>query len=79
MRAVFCTGLRIPEDIAIIGYDNIKISGFLPISLSSIDTHSQEVGQKAAEILMQRINNPNEPFHQIVLKPDLVIRESTKR
>ena len=79
MRAVFCTGLRIPEDIAIIGYDNIKISGFLPISLSSIDTHSQEVGQKAAEILMQRINNPNEPFQQIVLKPDLVIRESTKR
>lgn len=79
MRAVFCAGLRIPEDIALIGYDNIKISGFLPISLSSIDTHSQEVGQKAAEILMQKINNPDEPFHQVVLKPDLIIRESTKR
>lgn len=44
MRAVFCAGLRIPEDIAIIGYDNIKMSGILPVPLSSIDTHSQEVG-----------------------------------
>lgn len=79
MRAVFCAGLRVPEDIALIGYDNIKMSGFLPVPLSSIDTHSQEVGQKAAEILMQRINNPDEPFRQIILKPDLIARESTDR
>ena len=79
MRAVFCAGLRIPEDIAIIGYDNIKMSGFLPVPLSSIDTHSQEVGQKAAEILMQKISDPDEQVHQVVLKPDLVVRESTDR
>ncbi len=79
MRAVFCAGLRIPEDIAIIGYDNIKMSGFLPVPLSSIDTHSQEVGQKAAEILMQKISDPDEQVHQVILKPDLVIRESTDR
>ena len=79
MRAVFCAGLRIPEDIAIIGYDNIKMSGFLPVPLSSIDTHSQEVGQKAAEILMQKITDPDEPFRQVVLKPDLIVRESTGR
>lgn len=79
MRAVFCAGLRIPEDIAIIGYDNIKMSGFLPVPLSSIDTHSQEVGQKAAEILMQKITDPDEPSRQVVLKPDLIVRESTGR
>ena len=79
MRAVSCAGLRIHEDIAIIGYDNIKMSGFLPVPLSSIDTHSQEVGQKAAEILMQKITDPDEPFRQVVLKPDLIVRESTGR
>lgn len=79
IRAILKSGRRIPKDVALIGYDNIQISDFLPIPLSTVDTHAQEVGQKAAEILMQKIANAEEPCQQITIKPDLVIRESTMR
>lgn len=77
MRAVLNSGYRIPEDIAIIGYDNIPISQFLSIPLSTIDTHSQRIGSMAAEILIEKIQKPDMPCRQIQLKPDLVVRQST--
>lgn len=70
-------GLHIPEDISVIGYDNIPISEYLPTSLSTINTHSEEVGQKAAELLINKIMNPDTPMKQVIVNPELVIREST--
>ena len=77
MRAILNSGLRIPEDIAIIGYDNIPISQFLSIPLSTIETHSQRIGSMGAELLIEKIQKPDAPCRQIQLKPDLVIRQST--
>lgn len=77
MRAVSIMGLRIPEDISVIGYDNIPLSNYLPTSLSTIDTKSKIVGRQAAEILIEKIINPDASIKQITIKPELVIREST--
>ena len=77
MRAVLNSGFRIPEDIAIMGYDNIPISQFLTIPLSTIDTHSQRIGSMGAELLIEKIQKPDTPCRQIQLKPDLVVRQST--
>lgn len=77
MRAVASLGLRVPEDVAIMGYDNIPVSQFLPVSLSTIDTHGQRVGHMATELLIEKIQEPDTPLRQIQLKPDLVVREST--
>lgn len=77
MRAIYSLGLRIPEDISVIGYDNIPVASYLPTTLSTIDTRSMEVGQKAAELLIQKITNPDTPVQQITLKPELIVREST--
>lgn len=77
MRAIYSLGLRIPEDISVIGYDNIPVASYFPTALSTIDTRSVEVGQKAAELLIQKITNPDTPLQQITLKPELVVREST--
>lgn len=77
MKAIMSLGLRIPEDICLIGYDNIHLSAFTPISLSTIDTHGAEVGRRSAELLIRKINNPEEPLHQVIIKPDLIVREST--
>lgn len=79
MRAILSLGLNIPDDVVLIGYDNINISKFLPISLSTIDTHGAEVGRRAAEILIRMITKPETPVRQIVLKPSLVVRESTTK
>lgn len=77
MHAIKSKGLRIPQDISVIGYDNIPMGKFFPMSLSTIDTHSAKVGQLAAELLIQKIANPNSPTRQMIVMPELVIREST--
>lgn len=77
MRAIYSEGLRVPQDISVIGYDNIPMGKFLPTSLSTIETHSEEVGRTAAELLIEKITNPDALVRQITLKPELVIREST--
>lgn len=77
MRAIHSMNLHIPADISVIGYDNIPISEYLPTSLSTIDTRSKEVGEKAAELLINQITTADTSVEQIVLKPELVIREST--
>lgn len=78
MRAIFSTGRKIPDDIAIIGFDNISLSQYMPIPLSTIETHSKKVGEMAAQILLERINDPDLPPKQIILSPELVVRESTQ-
>lgn len=77
IRAIQSIGLRIPQDVAIMGYDNIHISRYLPTTLSTIDTHSHRVGYMAAEMLTDKIEHPDTPSRKILLKPSLVIGEST--
>lgn len=77
MRALVSEGLRIPEDIALIGYDNIQMSKFLPTSLSTIDTQGSLVGSTAAKLLLDKIRDPKSPVNQVIIEPKLVVREST--
>jgi DNA-binding LacI/PurR family transcriptional regulator len=77
MRAIASKGLSIPNDISIIGYDNIPIDSFLPITLSSVNTFSEEIGRKAAKLLLKHIKDPSLPIQQIILRPEVVVREST--
>lgn len=77
MHALQSMGLRIPQDISVIGYDNIPMSNFFSTALSTIDTHGTEVGRLATELLIEKITNPDTPPRQITIKPELVIRDST--
>lgn len=77
MRAASELGLKIPEDISVIGYDNIDVSGYLPVALSTVETQSVRIGELAAEIMVNKINGTICKHDQIVLQPKLIIREST--
>ena len=71
--------IRIPEDIGIIGYDNIKTSRFL--GLSTIDQKMAQVGSMAvkrmAELIYSKEKNPSKI--QVVIEPQLIARESTRK
>jgi LacI family transcriptional regulator len=73
-------GLRIPEDLAIIGCGNLHYDDSLRVSLSSIDQHSRRIGQEAARITLAILNSkaPRKP-ETVVLPPELVVRRSTER
>ena len=71
-------GLRIPEDIQIVGFDNLEQSDFNNPSITSVDQHVDEHGKKAVEMLASIFNN--EPFEQnLTLINTAVLRESSCR
>jgi len=73
-------GLRVPEDIAIIGCGNLHYDDSLRVALSSIDQHSRRIGEEAGRITLAILNSklPTKP-EAVVLQPELVVRRSTQR
>ena len=68
-------GLRVPEDLAVIGYDNNPLAALPLVDLSSIDQAGRRLGALAAETLLSRMDGRNAPHH-ILLEPSLVRRTS---
>jgi LacI family transcriptional regulator len=73
-------GIRIPEDIAVIGCGNLHYDDSLRVPLSSIDQHSRKIGEEAARLAL-RILNSKVPLKSetVVLQPELIVRRSTQR
>ena len=69
-------GLRVPEDLAVIGYNNWPMCSIPQISLTSVDQDPHLLGARAAELLIERIEGRTEPVH-FVTTPRLVVRASS--
>jgi LacI family transcriptional regulator len=80
MKTLSENHLKIPDDIALVGYDNIEYSEFLEPSLTTVDQFAFEIGQKGMEILIEKICYPEDRTwekRQIIIKPEIQIRESS--
>ncbi|MFD1824146.1 MULTISPECIES: LacI family DNA-binding transcriptional regulator [Mumia] len=78
LQAFTLGGLRVPDDVALIGYDDIDYAASAAIPLSSIRQPSREMGRRAAELLLAEIEAGGRGDHQhIVFAPELVARAST--
>jgi len=77
VRAIKEKGLRVPEDIAVVGFDDIDVSRYFSPPLSTFRAPLREAGEIAVSLLMKIIENPKRPPEQIPLKAKLVIRESS--
>ncbi len=78
--AVLEAGLRVPEDIAVIGCGNLHFDKSLRVPLSSIDQQSAGIGERAGELLLSLIGAKIPPHPKnIMLEPRLVVRQSTRR
>ncbi|TDB90577.1 LacI family DNA-binding transcriptional regulator [Actinomadura sp. 7K534] len=70
-------GIRVPEDIAVIGYDDIELAASAAVPLTTIRQPRRELGWEAAELAMAELREGKSHQHrQVVLRPELVIRES---
>lgn len=78
IKALHERGLRVPEDIGIMGFDNIYMASVVTPSLSTVSQPNYQMGSKAAEMLINLIQNPNTTVKNIVLKTELIVRESLK-
>jgi LacI family transcriptional regulator len=80
MGTILEAGLRVPEDIALIGCGNLPNNDWLRVPLSSIDQHSHLIGQRAAELVLNLIESKQTPRSRtIILEPSLVVRTSTRK
>jgi LacI family transcriptional regulator len=79
MKACEEAGLAIPDDIAIVGMDNLDIASRVYPKLTSIALLQEEIGRNAAQILMDRLHGNLESEGHIKLLPRLVVRKSSMR
>jgi LacI family transcriptional regulator len=77
-KAVIDSGFRIPDDIALVGYNDIEIAKYFSPPLTTIRQKTKEIGETIAEILISKLEDEiqNVPQH-VVLDPELVIRQTT--
>jgi LacI family transcriptional regulator len=80
MRAILDAGLRIPEDVAVVGCGNLSYSDFLRVPLSSVDQGSQSIGKHAAALALKLAHHeaPIRPRSELIA-PHLVVRASSQR
>ena len=76
MKALTAFGLRIPEDVGVIGYNNSILAQTASPGLTSVDNLAAAMARQAVELLVNRLQG-KQVSQRIVLTPTLVIREST--
>ncbi|MCK4309437.1 MAG: substrate-binding domain-containing protein, partial [Candidatus Atribacteria bacterium] len=76
MQAIKEKGLRIPEDIGLVGYDDIPFSSLISPALTTIRLKKQELGVESVKLLFSRINSSRKKMKKIILDIELVIRET---
>jgi LacI family transcriptional regulator len=77
IRAIRDHGLRIPEDISVVGFDDIESAAFYNPSITTVRQPLHEMGTVAARVLLERVRGQNSVQQMFSVLPELVIREST--
>jgi LacI family transcriptional regulator len=77
IRAIHEAGWRVPEDISVVGFDDIQSAAYCLPGLTTVRQPLREMGEIAARTLLNRIENDEPYLPEIVVEPELVVREST--
>jgi DNA-binding LacI/PurR family transcriptional regulator len=78
IRAIFDAGLTVPDDISVVGFDDIMSAAYQKPSLTTVRQPLREMGKRGADILLEQIAHPDQQYpEEIVMQPQLIAREST--
>jgi LacI family transcriptional regulator len=78
IRALSDFGINCPQDVSVVGFDDIGVAGFYTPRLTTVRQPLEEMGRQAVECLIARIREPNKAHpSKVVLQPELIVREST--
>ena len=76
MRELLAAGIRVPADIAVVGFDDIYLGAMLTPSLTTVRQPMRDLGERACRLLLQRITEPSLPRRAERLPVELIVRES---
>ncbi len=78
MKAIWEAGLRVPHDVAVVGAGDVAHGDLLRVPLTTVAWSKEELGRRAAALLLDQIGPlPHGPFQRVVIPPSLVVRESS--
>ena len=77
LNAIEESGLRVPQDISLVGYDNTSLAAMRHLSLTTVHQPRHDIGQMAMDLLVERIRGVRSKPRRVVLAPTLVVRSST--
>ncbi len=77
MQALAQMGLRVPSDVSVIGYDNTHITALEFVSLSTIDQPRFEIGERAVQLAVERLDAGRTQPRRVTVKPSLIPRGTT--
>jgi DNA-binding LacI/PurR family transcriptional regulator len=75
-EALRARGLRVPQDVAVVGFDDAPWTPWLDPPLTTVAQPAYELGRRAAELLLARLEEPGGPPRSVVLEARLVVRDS---
>jgi LacI family transcriptional regulator len=76
IRAIMMRGLRVPDDISVVGFDNIELAAYSTPPLTTVAQPIMEIGSRAASLLIDRIQDKRRDIQHPVLPTALIVRES---
>ncbi len=77
LQHAISSGVRVPEELAIVGYDDIEFAAAAAVPLTSVRQPRQLLGRTAAELVLDEAGNPEHTHRQVLFTPELVARSST--
>jgi LacI family transcriptional regulator len=78
LRGLLAAGVRVPEDVAIVGFDDIEVAAVAHVPLTSVRLPMNELGRAAMELLLTEIDDGDAHEHRsVVFEPELAVRAST--
>lgn len=78
IQAIEEIGLKVPDDISIIGIDDISIAKLYNVQLTTVAQDISELGKKCAEIIIKKVINKSKEYEHHILEPRLIVRKSTR-
>ncbi len=80
LQVLLENNIKVPEEIALIGFSDEPFTSLTQPSISTVNQHSDQIGKLAAEAFLERINNPKKKtINRIILEPELIIRQSSNK
>jgi DNA-binding LacI/PurR family transcriptional regulator len=79
IRALREAGRRVPDDVSVIGFDDIPLASYFDPPLTTMRQDMPVIGRLAARLLIQALNQPEAPAEHVNLPAELVVRSSTRR
>lgn len=76
MQTLGGSGVRVPHDIAVVGFDDVKYAKLLHVPLTTMRQPCHDLGTVAARALLERLTHPDLPPRTILLEPQLIVRKS---